>query len=259
MGLIPRLTLRSYQTLLVAVLLAASGVVLPLRAPAYALPPAGTDVLDVVGQVSVVSRLGTETISLAGTITIVRGNPQLDGGVEVVSAEIVSLSLAGESVTGPVTVSESPTFASTGEIRSLQPPPDQFPASSFFDVFIEVAVPASPSPTVTLHNEAPLHIVPMSGGSEVSLSRWPPSGVTYRVEPSPCVPLLPSAPKEICVTSLSFTLDPPVGGIAAPPEPAGTSLETGGMSGVLVGIAAGVAGVLALSGAAWWTKSRRLR
>ena len=146
---------------------------LPLRAPAYALPPAGTDVLDVVGQVSVVSLLGTETISLAGTMTIVRGDPQLDGGGEVVSAEIVSLSLAGESVTGPVTVSESPTFASSGEIRSLQPPPDQFPASSFFDVFIEVAVPASPSPTVTLHNEAPLHIVPMSGGNEVSLSSWP--------------------------------------------------------------------------------------
>ena len=243
-------------------LLAASGALLPLRAPVFALPPAGTDVLDVVGQVSVVSRLGTETISLAGTITIVRGNPQLDGGVEVVSAEIVSLSLAGESVTGPVTVLESPTFALTGEIRSLQSPPDQFPASSFFDVFIEVAVPASPIPTVTLHNEAPLRIVPMSGGSEVSLSSWPPSGVTYVVEPNPCVPLLPSAPKEICVTSLSFTLDPPVGGIAGLPAVKGgpAAADSADDSTALVaGIASGVAGALALSGAAWWTKSRLLR
>ena len=85
--------------------------------------------------------------------------------------------------------------------------------------------------------------------------------MTYGVEPNPCVPLLPSAPKEICVTSLSFTLDLPVGGIAGLPEPAGTSLEaadsSGGNAALIVAIAAGVAAAIALAGAAWW--ARRLR
>ncbi|MCH7838028.1 MAG: hypothetical protein IIC26_05910, partial [Chloroflexi bacterium] len=189
----------------VTLLLASTSLLRPTPA-GHALPPAGLDVLVVTGEVSVTSILGSETIPLTGSITIERGDPQMDGGTEVVAAEIVAMTLLGASVTGPIAVVESTTLVSSGELRSLQPPPDQFPASSFFDVFIAVTLAASPSPTVVRHNEVPLRLVPMSGGSEVSLSEWPPTGVKYETTPSPCVPLIPILPQNICVTSLSFTL-----------------------------------------------------
>jgi hypothetical protein len=84
---------------------------------------------------------------------------------------------------------------------------------------------------VVLHNDAPLHVVPMSGGSEVPISSWPPS-VAYQAEPDPCVPLLPALPKGVCVTGLSFQLSgvqppDPVGGIAEIPDISGRSLAEG--------------------------------
>ena len=195
---------------------------------AQALPPAGTDMFTVNGQVSIISLLGSETIPLSGTVTINRSDPGLDLGTEVVDAEIVSMSLTGTSVTGTVTITESPVLASTGEIRSLQPPPDEFPASSFFDVFIVAEVPAAPAATVFLHNDIALHVLPMAAGAEVPLSEWPPVGVTYEASPSPCVPLLPQAPAEACVTSLSLTIagDPstptPTPTVTSTPTPAPT-------------------------------------
>ena len=187
-------------------LLLASTSLLRSTPTGHALPPAGLDVLVVTGEVSVASLLGSETIPLTGSITIERGDPQMDGDTEVVAAEIVAMTLLGASVTGPIAVVESTTLVSSGELRSLQPPPDQFPASSFFDIFIAVTLAASPSPTVVRHNEGPLRLVPVSGGSEVSLSEWPPTGVKYEATPDPCVPLIPILPQNVCVTSLSFTL-----------------------------------------------------
>ncbi len=199
-----------YVAPFVLVLLAAAAVVaiglLPPGPTARALPSAGLDILNVSAEVSVTSLLGAETISLAGTVTIQRDDPHLDSGVEVVDAEIIAMDLVGASVTGSIVVAESATLVSSSELRSLQPPPDQFPASSFFDVFIVVTLPASPSSTVTRHNEVPLHLVPMSGGSEVSLSEWPPTGVKYETTPEPCVPLVPILPQNICVTGLSIVM-----------------------------------------------------
>ena len=179
---------------------------LPFNSTARALPTAGTDILNVSGSTSIISILGAETIALTGTVTIERSDPRIEGGVEVVDAEIIAMDLTGTSVTGPITVVESATLVSSGEIRSLQPLPDEFPASSFFDSFITVAVPGSPSDPLILHNEEPFHLVPTSGGSEVPLNAWPPTGVTYQDEPQPCVPLLPVLPAQVCVTSLSMVL-----------------------------------------------------
>ncbi|MDZ4277836.1 MAG: dockerin type I repeat-containing protein [Dehalococcoidia bacterium] len=173
---------------------------------AQALPPAGEDVLVVAAEVSVTSRLGAETISLQGTVRVERGDPYIDGGVEVVDAEIVALQLEGNSQTGPVVVTQSAADPTLGEIRSKQPPPDQFPASSFFDVFVDVEVPASPGSPITLHNEIPLHVVPMQGGNEVNIDAWPPEGATYAAELDPCVPLLPADPAEVCVTAVSIVI-----------------------------------------------------
>ena len=243
----------------------------------------GTDVLDVSGQVSVTSLLGSETIPLNGTVTVQRSSAQIQGGVNLIDAEIIAMDLAGTSVTGPIAVVESATLVSSGEIRGLQAAPAKFPASSFFDAFIVVSLPASPTATVTRRNLVPLHLVPMSGGSNVSLSDWPPLGVTYEAVPTPCVPLVPILPQNICVTSLSLTITGglpiatptatstplptstpgPVGGIAELPEIAGAALEAVDSSGTNAGILAGVAGavaagVVALGGAAWYARKRRL-
>ena len=243
----------------------------------------GTDLLDVSGQVSVTSLLGSETIPLSGTVTVQRSSAQIQGGVYIIDAEIIAMDLAGTSVTGPIAVVESATLVSAGEIRGLQPAPAKFPASSFFDTFIVVSLPASPTATVTRRNLVPLHLVPMSGGSEVSLSEWPPLGVTYEAVPTPCVPLVPILPQDICVTSLSITITggppiatptatstplptstpDPVGGIAELAEVAGTPPEatasSGGNAGVIAGVAVAVAaGAVGLSGAAWYGR-RRLR
>ncbi len=222
--------------LVVAVVLAAG---FSSAAPqARALPEAGTDILPVAVEASVTSRLGSETISFTGEATIVRGDPELVGGVERVSAEITALDLTGTSQIGPITVNESSTLTSAGEIRSLQPPPDQFPASSFLDLFVQVVVPANPTPTLILHNEAALRVVPVGGnGDETSLLSWPPLGVTYAVEPNPCVPLLPALPANVCVTALSVTIqgEPPATPTTTPtPLPSRNttfSVEAGGPSG----------------------------
>ena len=224
--------------------------------PANALPPAGTDEIYVSGRVSVVSRLGQETIPLTGSATVSRSEPRLENGMEVVDTEIIAMSLTGESLTGPITVSESATRASVGQIRSLQPPPDQFPASSFFDVFVEVTAPASPSPTITLHNETALHLTPTGG----SVQWWPPVGVTYGVTPNPCVPLLPSQPKNVCITNLTMTDDQAVGGLAelaeisSPRSGARDRPATG--AAVAAGLGAGAAAIVVLAGGAAWRARR---
>jgi len=211
--LLPFLTLGLVALLLV-------GGLLPPRATAGGLPPAGTDTLDASAEISVVSLLGAETISFTGTVTIERSDPRIDGGVEVVDAEIVSMDIEGTSVVGPISVTQSVTLASIGEIRSLQSG-EKFPASSFFDVFIDVTVPGSPSDPLILHNEEPFRLVPTSGGSEVPLTAWPPTGVTYQGEPDPCIPLLPALPAQVCVTMVSVTFGGP-----QPPMPTPTPTLT---------------------------------
>lgn len=231
------------RTLAVAVLAVVAlllVVLLALRTPpAGALPPGGTDAFSVTGLVAVSSSLGAETFPVSGVATIKRGEPFLDGLVEVVDIEIVSMNLSGESVTGPVTIVQRPAVTSTGQMRSLQPSGD-FPASAFFDVFIDVSVPASPSFTnpIVLHNDQPLHLVPTSGGVEVPISAWPPVGVTFYTEPNPpagagagpqtfpigephCtngLQLLPSLPAKVCIDSLSIVIQADATPTPPPPK-----------------------------------------
>ena len=149
---------------------------------ADALPPAGLDVFNVTAQVEVKTRLGSETVSFEGTATIQRADPHMDGGVEVAALELTSMVLQGESTVGTIVVAENPTVVSPGELRSLQPS-SQFPASAFINAFINVTVPANPSPTQLLHNDLALRLLPMSGGEETDLDSWPPVGVTFGLEP----------------------------------------------------------------------------
>lgn len=189
---------------LVAALIAISFVI---TRTASALPPGGSDFFNVSATISVNSRLGSEAIPASGSVELTRSDPHVEGDVEVSDIQITSISLTGQSLTGFVDVIQSPDLMSTGEIRSLQPDPEQFPASSFLDVFVRAIVPASPSGTLTLRNEQALHFVPMDGDEEVSLDAWPPTGVTYVAAPDPCTPLIPTLPAEVCVTGASITFD----------------------------------------------------
>ena len=242
----------SKQLIMFSALLGALTAVALLASPrsALAFPPAGTDNLPASGQVSVTSLLGQETIPLTGTVTIQRGAAQLQGGVEVVPAEIIALNLQGNSLTGPVTVAESVSLASMGELRALQPS-SSYPASSLFDVYATITVPAAPSPSVTLHNNAPLHVV-----ATTNLYNWPPASTTYSAAPNPCVPLLPALPKSICITSLSLTISGGVGGVTRLSE-IGASAATErapSRSDREAGIGIAVAGALTAAGGVWWAR-----
>jgi hypothetical protein len=176
---------------------------------AFALPPAGTDTVNVVGQVSITGRTGQETIGLSGTATIQRATPHTKGSVEASNAELTALNLTGTSVTGPVTVTESPSLVSSGELRSISG--TEFPATSFFDVFVVVTMPAAPNPTITLHNTIPLDF------NNSSLAGWPPYNAVYTAAHSPCVLLQPAVqnPAQTCITSASMTLTAAgVGGVS---------------------------------------------
>jgi hypothetical protein len=225
-----------------ALLLASLALLLVLPGAARA----DSTVLPVTGSVTVTSALGQETIALAGTATVQRGNPYLDAGRLVIDTEITAMSLSGESGGGPVSIAESASLASTGEIRGINAPPAQYPASSYFDAFITATVPASPNPTITLHNNTPIHL---TGGT---LTGWPPAGVAYSAQPNPCVPLLPSLPMNACLTNMSFTVGTPVGGVSELAQPSADG--GGGSRSYLL-----IAGLAAVALAVLWPAGRLLR
>ncbi len=252
-----RIALRPLRIFVPALL---AGVILAAVAPggvANALPPAGTDTVDVSGQISITSRTGQETVTLTGTATIQRAAPHMKGSVEAIDAEITALSLSGNSVTGPVTVTESPSLASNGEIRSLSD--GSFPATSFFNVYAVVVVPASPSPSVTLYNQSGAPLVFGNG----SLNGWPPYNAVYITAPNPCVLLLPSVsnPAQICVTGGVMTLS--TAGVGGVTELAGIdqereTVDTEGAARRGAGIAVGLL-LFATVGLAGWYARRKLR
>jgi hypothetical protein len=230
----------------VAVALAATALLAPRDALA-AFPAAGTDTVPVAGLVSITSRIGVETIELTGTATIQRQASHFESGFEVQDAEVTALNLTGSSVTGPVTVGESTTVVSPGELRALQTS-SSFPASSFFDVYATITAPASPGDTITLRNTVALHMTP-SG----SLITWPPYSATYSVTPDPCVSLIPTFPKTICVTNASFAVSGGVGGMT---ELASVGPAAGSSRSATWEITLGAASALALLGAAWAARRR---
>lgn len=262
--MMPRPTFPS-PTIALLALVAAGVALLSGGQRAYAFPPAGQDQFGLHGEVSLVSRLGQETLELTGTATLQRSDPYDDGGVQVIDIELISMLLSGQSVTGPVVVTESATLASIGEVRSQQPGQD-FPADSFIDVFAEILVPASPNPTASLHNDVAARVVPMFGATPLPLASWPPIGRTYGASYDPCVPLLPATPKEICVTAISLEFEPPpgVGGVSELARdvgaPSAEPVASGGglaFSIVAAGAAAGFAAAVALGGG--WYARRALR
>ena len=114
----------------------------------------------------------TETIELEGPALITRSDPELDGDVYVVRTEIAEMELSGSASFGDVIVRQSPDNQSMGEVRQREKGQD-FPADSFFDVFVEIEVPDL---GLTLHNQEPLRMA-------AELNGLPPAeGDSYRGE-----------------------------------------------------------------------------
>jgi len=127
-----------------------------------------------------------ERIELEGPTRVTRSDPQDkdgDGRAEVVT-EIVEMELKGTASFGPLTVRVNPDKSSTGMVEQQEPGKD-FPADSFFDVFVQVELPSSGGDNVVLAlNEQPLRL-------EAELSDLPPGeGDEYRTAGGDPVPLV---------------------------------------------------------------------
>lgn len=120
-------------------------------------PPAGKDTFDSGAQIEIdLGNLGIEQLLLNGPTTVQRGDPYTPptADTRTVDTEIISMDLVGRSPQlGTVRLRESSTQPSTGQV-SQQNPDSDFPADSFFDVFVEIDVPN----VGTLHNEQPIRM-----------------------------------------------------------------------------------------------------
>ena len=121
------------------------------------------------------------TLMLSGPTTIQRnapGDSDLDGLPDI-QTEILSLDLTGvDPILGPVMVRQSLTMPSRGVIEQLYTPGTNFPALSFFDVFVDIGVAGMPC-----SNSNP---IPMSA----VISDIPPArGTTYE-SPLLSVPII---------------------------------------------------------------------
>jgi len=239
------------RTFAASVILAALAVLALSPGTAQALPPAGTDDVQVNAQAHVTSRLGQETIYVSGPATIERGDPYMDGGVEVVDMEILSMDLSGSSVTGSVAISQGASTPSIGELRSNQSG-QSWPATPSFDLYVQITAPASPNPTITLHNDVPISVETIFQGSPLSITTWPPSGTPWEADIASCVPLLPTNPMDACITSMSFTISGTPSGVGGFSELSGVSATDSG-PGWPVALMATL-GAFVLGGVAWSAK-----
>jgi cysteine-rich repeat protein len=123
-------------------------------------PPAGNDSFDSLAVVSMaIPALSVDdSIFLRGPTTIHRDGPFDAGdGRRQIATEMTAMSLTGSTaILGHVKIIESPSLASTGQIKA-QTISGDFPADSFFDLFFEIDT-QFPPPYDKLHNAVPIHL-----------------------------------------------------------------------------------------------------
>lgn len=169
------------------VVLGLAGVVVAVAAaPVLAqprFPGAGQDVMASVmtHRVEIFPGLpippGLYDANVEGPTVVNRGDPVLVAGFHQIGTEIVDLNLVGTLVgpaSFPVTVRESRTRASIGLVREQTPSgfPGNFPADSFFDVFIEFQLPG-----VTVFNKDAAYVL---AEGIMSLPPTPPTDYPVR-------------------------------------------------------------------------------
>jgi len=140
-------------------------------------PHAGMDYLpSTTATIELDLGLFNETLVVKGSTTIARGNPYDPGDGRIkIDTEIVSMNLVGASTyIGPITVVESPAIESDGEVRQKTAGVD-FPADSFFDVYIEIQT-MMPPPLNVLYNDDPVLM-------SAVITTIPPWNTTYTGPP----------------------------------------------------------------------------
>ncbi len=148
--------------------------------PRAVFPPAGTDTFSSTATVGVQPGCTGRTVPvhLSGNTTVMRKAPgKNSSGHDFIPTEMITLDLKGSSPLGPVKVTLNPAMSSTGQVTAMGKSSD-FPANSFFDIFVEVSAGNSSH----LHNESPIHM-------QATIKAIPPVGSKYK-NPFGSTPLL---------------------------------------------------------------------
>ena len=151
------------------------------RLTSLAYPPGGTDSFPSGALLSVeIPGLGTFDLTLNGPTDVRRSDPgDVDGdGLMDIQTEITAMNLVGMSPAGPLTLRQSQTRASRGLVEQQSKGAD-FPADSFFDVFVEIEVAG----LGRVHNEEPVRVAAV-------IDAIPPILAYYRPTKPLTVPLL---------------------------------------------------------------------
>ena len=150
-----------------------------LRSVAY--PPPGVDTFPSGAElIAEINGVGPINLTLNGPTTVKRGAPldsNGDGRMEI-PTEILAMSLVAHGPTGMTTLTQSPTKPSLGQVVQQSPGVD-FPADSFFDVFVELEVTG----LGRLHNGEPLRM-------QTAITAIPPILAYYQTPAATAVPLL---------------------------------------------------------------------
>jgi len=157
------------------------------------LPSAGTDRFPVIGEMEFGNPDFIIELGLTGTLTMDRSEPFEDGstGKWTIDTEIVSMELVGEDPElATIVLRQSSTQSSLGNIAQQTPGGEDFPADSFFDIFIELdieGIEPDSGIVLPLFNMDPLRVQTLP---VLPVSDIPPIGTRYFQEE--CVDLFAS-------------------------------------------------------------------
>ncbi len=194
-------------------LLAAAATLLLFASPTPAaeFPDSRSDHFDSeMSVVLTVPGLGTQAVALEGPVTVVIGERREESGIGVVDTEIIAMELVGVFNGNPITVRVNPERSSLGQVRA-QGAANDFPANSFFDVFVEVEITGFAAPLVNL---AAVRV------EAQGIQKLPPLFDTY-THPPPSIALVskanPSGPTVASIAGASShrPVQDPTFGIAA--------------------------------------------
>ena len=115
-----------------------------------------------------------DTVYVEGTSDLYWSDPYFDSVDWVIDTEIISMNLYGsDDQIGDISVHLNGDFSSSGQVN--QGPSPNFPAESFFNLFVKIVVPGL-SPGDTLHNNTPLLITS-------TIDAMPPYFDPYETDP----------------------------------------------------------------------------
>jgi hypothetical protein len=153
--------------------------------PQVVFPPGGTDHLSPIGgHINIMDPNGNVTTYTIGAgppnmTTVVRQDPIDMGGHRQFDTEMVQMDLVGGGGGGgggAIYIRESPTLQSIGHVTGASTPGTDFPADSFFDLFVEIDIPDLG--VYGLHNTQSIPL------ATYGISAVPPLGAAYNTPTS---------------------------------------------------------------------------